>query len=463
MRVTLSGGGKPATPVTLQFDLSGDPQLANAFKDEVKPVVRSMSDGDGGAATDLLRATWDRGSKTVTATTNHLSIFQVIATNVRIVGSAVTDAWKQVGGQANSSCRGKSEATIGAVKLTLTPSKAGPVAGCLRDAGGGAVAVELTNGTRQYYGVTSSPAGQFSNPPLLGGDDVIASWLRQNSSGRADLLTPRSSGRLVLPAGTGSGTIHLDVDPVLLQMKTLLAAVGMVGLDGDAVLSALKDSKEGWDCFTTMAKAPASVIPGNVSDFRQTLTELAQCGLSAADKAVMDRNYVLHRMGVAISLLTTLPDQFLANVTGAIGEVSGDNHLTFTLSEHIPTSTSQSGPIGQSTGEAINRIDVTTWAYDRVEGDTYVADNTGAKKIEVFWKSFAGAEQVRSGCKSTVQIEGPATSEFKEVSGCDSYNSGSYLNAHSPGVYTVTVTVHQDGQPEITAQRTVTILPKGGR
>jgi hypothetical protein len=208
-----------------------------------------------------------------------------------------------------------------------------------------------------------------------------------------------------------------------------------------------------------VAKVPASVIPGNVTDFSNTLTELARCGLSASEKAVTDRNFVLHRMGVALSLLTTLPDQFLANVTGAIGEVSGDNHLTFTLTGQGPTSTSQPAP----TGQVIDRVDVTTWAYDRAEGDTYVADNTGAKKIEVFWKSFAGAEQVRSGCKSTVRIDGPATSEIKEVSGCDSYNSGSYLNAHSPGVYTVTVTVRQDGQPEITAQRTVTVLPKGSR
>ncbi len=463
VQVTLAGGGQPSAPITLQFDLSGDPQLAGAFNDEVRPVVRSISDGDP-AATDLLAASWDPGSKTVTATSTHLSVFQVIATNVGHVMEAVADAWKQVAGQVDSSCREKSEVIIGGATLTLTPSKAGPVAGCLRDAGDGAIGVDFTNGTRQYYGVTSTPAGQFSNPALMGGDDRIASWLHQSSSSPTGLLTPKSTGTLVLPAGTTSGEIHLDVDPVLLQLKTLLAAVGMVGLDGDVVLTALMDSKEVWDCLTTVAKVPAAVIPGNVTDFSNTLSQMAQCGLSASEKAVTDRNFVLHRMGVALSLLTTLPDQFLANVTGAIGEVSGDNHLTFVLTGQVPSpSSSQPAPTGQNAGPVIDRVDVTTWAYDRVEGDTYVADNTGAKKIEVFWKSFAGPEQVRSGCKSTVRIDGPATSETKEVSGCDSYNSGSYLNAHSPGVYTVTVTVHQDGQPDITAQRTVTVIPKGSR
>jgi hypothetical protein len=107
----------------------------------------------------------------------------------------------------------------------------------------------------------------------------------------------------------------------------------------------------------------------------------------------------------------------------------------------------------------IDRVDVTTWAYDRVQGDTYQADNAGGKNIEVFWKSFAGSDQVRSGCSSTVRIEGPGANETKNASGCDSYDPGTYLKVRSPGVYTVTVTVRQNGQPEITAQRTVTILP----
>lgn len=455
VRVMLAGGGQPSGPIMLRFDLSGDPELAGTFSDVVKPVVRSISDGDP-AATDLLAAEWDPVSRTVTATTNHLSIFQVIATNAGQVMDAIADAWKQTTGQVDSSCRAKSEATIGGTQLTLTPSKAGPVVGCLRDAGDGAIAVDFTNGTRQYYGVTSQPAGQFNNPPLMGSDDAIASWLHQNNANTEGLLTPRNTGTLTLPAGTTSATIHLNVDPVLLQLKTIFAGVGMVGLDGDALLTALMDSKQAWDCLLTVANTPGSVIPGNVTDFSSTLTELAQCGLSAAGKAVGDRNFLLHRMGVALSLVTSLPDQFLANVTGAIGEVSGDNRLTFILSGHSPTS-NQPAPTGP-----IDRVDVTTWAYDRVEGDTYVADNFGGKKIEVFWKSFAGTEQVRSGCKSILQIDGPATSQTKEVRGCDSYNPGSLLDVHSPGVYTVTVTVRQAGQDEIRTQRTVTVLPKGG-
>lgn len=112
---------------------------------------------------------------------------------------------------------------------------------------------------------------------------------------------------------------------------------------------------------------------------------------------------------------------------------------------------------------AIDRIDITTWAYDRVEGDTYTADNNGGKSLSVYWKSFAGNEQVRSGCTSTVEIVGPMLSETKNVNGCDSYNPGTTLKTRLPGVYKVTVTVSPEGQPEINAERDVTILPRFGR
>ena len=52
------------------------------------------------------------------------------------------------------------------------------------------------------------------------------------------------------------------------------------------------------------------------------------------------------------------------------------NHLTFILTGQVPTSSSQPAPTGQNAGPVIDRVDVTTWAYDRVEGDTYVADGS---------------------------------------------------------------------------------------
>lgn len=110
----------------------------------------------------------------------------------------------------------------------------------------------------------------------------------------------------------------------------------------------------------------------------------------------------------------------------------------------------------------IDRIDISTWAYDRIDGDSYTADNNGGKSLTVYWKSFAGSEQVRSGCTSTVEIVGPMLSESKNHDGCDSYNPGTTLKTRIPGVYKVTVTVRQAGLPDITADRDVTIVPRLG-
>lgn len=110
----------------------------------------------------------------------------------------------------------------------------------------------------------------------------------------------------------------------------------------------------------------------------------------------------------------------------------------------------------------IDHVDVSTWAYDRLQGDTYLADNNGGKNLTVYWKSFAGSEPVRFGCTSEVTITGFLFSDTKHDSNCDSYNPGTNLHTRLPGVYKVTVTVRQEGQPDISADRDVTILPNLG-
>jgi hypothetical protein len=337
VKLVLGSGTQPKKPIALQFDLSGQPELAAKFSDSVKPVIGSVSDDDP-SVTDLLPGTWDLSSKTVTATTDHLSIFQLIAAGIGQVVNAVTTAWKNAAGTAESPCTDKSELTIGSTKLTLTPSKSGPVAGCLRDAGGG-VEIDFTNGTSQYYAVTSSSAGNFTNPAPLKSDDQIAVWLHANSANHSGLLTPKGTGQLRLSAGTTNASIHLDIDPIALQLKTILTGLDMLGVDEDQLAKAFQDSKSALDCLTT-AVSTVTEPAKNVGELRTALGDVAQCGLAGAQAGYgnADKNQVLHRMSVAISLVTTLPDQLLANITGAIGEFTGDNHLEFMLTSEGPSS-----------------------------------------------------------------------------------------------------------------------------
>jgi hypothetical protein len=179
------------------------------------------------------------------------------------------------------------------------------------------------------------------------------------------------------------------------------------------------------------------------------------------------KNIANKTLGAVLSLGPDVANQLTASLRGFVGEFTGENTELITVLSNKTTTTTPAPPPPPSTGQSaepvIDRVDLTTWAYDRVEGDTYVSDNTGGKKIEVFWKAFSGTQQVRSGCTSAMTIDGPGTSETKNFSSCDFYNSGSFFDVHSPGVYTIRVTVHQESGAAITAQRAVTVLPKGGR
>lgn len=127
-----------------------------------------------------------------------------------------------------------------------------------------------------------------------------------------------------------------------------------------------------------------------------------------------------------------------------------------------PPVTAQQPP--PSTSEAprpipvVDRIQIETWAYDKAGLNTYIADNTGGKKIRVSWTSSAGGYEVNGGCASSVRIQGPDTDQAKNSSNC-SDSMGTYLDVQQPGTYTVTVTTHQDSGAEHSDSVNVTIRP----
>jgi len=268
------------------------------------------------------------------------------------------------------------------------------------------------------------------------------------------VLAGRSSGRFTLNPGITKGDVRMTPQPHGILVKSLLSGVSMFGID----LKQFESIPAAWNCFVTGVNVANIDISVTTTQLNAMIGGIAQCLIATGTATGGNKSKLaaLHRLSVATALLTELPQQLWDFIASGLQEAARDSVKDFRLrsSTTPPTTTEPS-----SADSVIDRVDVTTWAYDRVEGDTYVADNTGAKQIQVFWKSFAGADQIKSGCKSTVQIEGPGTLETKERSGCDSYNPGAYVKARSPGVHTITVTVRQDGQPEITTQHTVTILP----
>ncbi|MEU7141737.1 hypothetical protein ABZ942_19965 [Nocardia sp. NPDC046473] len=348
--LVLGNGAQPGKPVTLKFDLSGSPDLYGKFTDSVRPVIAVEQGGDK-SKPDLLLPNWDTASKTLTTTTDHLSTFQVTLVDAgAALDRAVRQAWQTVAGSLDSPCKDKSDINIGPNKLTLAPSKPGVVAACLRDTGAG-IAVDFTSNSAQYFRVAATPAGKFTNAQPLSGADQLAVALHDSFDHQSGLLSPKGTGTLLLPPGTMSAQLHLDVDLAALQLETILTGLDMLGADGDALVAAFQNSKAGYDCLVTLYQSWTTPNKPDTAEFTKALGDVAQCGLTGAEAAVgnQDAHRVLHRMSVAVSLFTTLPSQLLANITGIIGEFTGDNHLEFTMALGI--SGSWSGTWTTSDGE----------------------------------------------------------------------------------------------------------------
>lgn len=457
--VKLDGGkAQPSAPVQLEFDLSDRPDIVSELTDVVVPVVESVSTTDPDER-DMFTGKWDAATQTLTTEVTHLTDFWVGAFNVlKAIENGIGRTFETLRGDSTSPCREKSELTLDGTEYVLTAASPGAIAGCLVD-NNGSIAIDFENATGGFYAILVAPddiGGDWVvTQPLSIADSAgtLIAGLTPNNKG---VLAPRSSGRFTLNPGIAEADIRMMPQPHGILVKSLLSGISMFGID----LKRLEGIPHAWDCFVTgvnVANIDSSVTTAELNGM---IGGIAQClitaeGATGADKS---KSAALHRLSVATALLTELPQQLWDFTASGLQEAARDSVKDFRLrSSATPTTTTTTTE--PSADPMINRLEVTTWAYDRVEGDTYVADNTGAKQIEVFWKSFAGADQVRSGCTSTVRIEGPGTSETKDESGCDSYNPGTYVKARSPGVHTVTVTVRQDGQPEITAQRTVTVLP----
>ena len=466
-KLVLGEGQQPKQPIELTFDLSGQPDLASRFNDTVKPIVRSISAEDG-SVSDFAVADWDPAAKTVRATTDHLSTFQVIAADI---GKAFQQWANGVvkGGQPSqeSTCASNNEVTIGSTKYTLSASKpSGPVKGCLRNADG-RIAVDLTNGSDQYFGVTSSPAGEFSNPAMLHSDDRLAVWLLGRLGDRSGLLTPKSDGTLTLPATAAS--IQADVDPAALQLKTVFTGLDMLGIGGDALSDVFKVSTGAWDCITTAFDSATRPAKPNVDEFIKSLGDVSKCGLSVADVGGVGDNFVMHRLGVATSLFASLPGQLVANVSGVIGEATGDNHVGFTIkadesSQPPPAPTGALVPLvlksHGSPGDSGNELGPNHFQLGHKlkddHGNFYVS-------LDLRWKT-SDDNAVYQYCtehSKVVDTSGNIVVErHQDLGGGCAYGGGWGFNISAPGSYTYILDVeNRDGDGSVHAEQQFVVDP----
>jgi hypothetical protein len=454
--VAMPNGAQPNKPVTLKFDFSGKPAFGTPG---TVPAVAAVSEGM--TEPEVLPSQWDPSTHTLVAQTDHLSFFLPINLDLKRFGDRITNALNGFLGLSSGKpgCVGE-KLVVDDTTYTLNPPTVPAAWPCLSRSGD-KISVDLSANSPNGWIVRSNPVTSDQSVDLTA--DVAGAF---DQAAYRTLFAPSvGNGTFMLPGGT----THLRFDKANPPREVMLRADPGVTLINGAFLAfhALFPSSKLWDipdvvtCVNTLVTSNFGGDPTGAA-FGNDVEGLTKCMTQATDhlrgKPIDSVATLASRsLGAVLSLGPDIASQLAANLRGFIGEFTGENTETIAvLADQHTTTTSTPSPSGAA---VIDRVDVTTWAYDRTEGDTYKADNTGGKQIEVFWKSFAGSKEVRSGCKSTVRIEGPGANETKQESNCDSYDPGTFLKVHNPGVYTVTVTVQQDGQPDITAQRTVTILP----
>lgn len=457
--ITLDGGaGQPSQPLKVQFDLSDRPDLAAAITDKARPVLESVS-ATNPDQRDMFTATWDPGTKTVTAEVTHLTNFWLSVFNVfSSIETGIGKAFEFVRGTTDSPCREHSELSLNGTDYVLTTVSPGAVAGCLAE-DNGAVAIDFTNATGGFYTIAVAPGdigGAWVVTQALSMADSAGSLVASATPNSKGVLAGRSAGRLTLNSGISEGDVRLQPQPQGILTKSLLSGVGMLGLD----LGPLDNIPETWDCFATIANTTKLDGSASIAEMVSGIGGISQCLVTQAKVSGGDgvRMAALHRLGVAVDLLTELPTQLGDFIAVGLQQAARNSVLDFRLRTAVPTPTetpTSQPPAPEST--VIDRVDVSTWAYDRIEGDNYKADNNGGKSVAIYWKSYAGEKQIRSGCTSTLEVTGPGFAKTVDSSGCDSYNPGTYVKVKSPGTYTATIRVHQDGQPDFVAERNFTI------
>lgn len=470
-QLTLEDGLQPRKPITLTFDLSGQPEIVRQISDSVRPIVAVNSDDP--VSSDLLPAEWNAVSKSVTTTTTHLSSFQVLLTDVgQVLTDSFTQVWVASAGGSDELCSEKSELDLAGMKYTLTASKSGVVAACLRAAEEG-IAVDFATKSAQYYEVNSQPPGQFVNQGPLQGTDQLAVLLRSSlSGGNSGLLTPKGAGTLVLPAGTATGVVRLDVDAAALQLETILTGLDMYGIQGDELVDAFQATKSAYDCLVTVYESLTDPSKASVGEFTKVLGDLAQCGLAGATGAVGDsQGRILHKMSVVTSLFTALPSQLMANITGIAGEINGDNHLEYTLESRGPVRATSTAPSPNNTGatlELITKITPNGFGFTRGPDHYEISDvhkNNGRFYVDVnyHWKLNRPEGSDLGYCRAHARItnsEGTEIARYDDTGFNICQGGGAFgtnTPIYDPGTYTVTVDVETERGAALSIARDFTV------
>lgn len=299
--VSLDGGSlQPASPITLEFRIDPGPSSG-----DFAVLAEDQTTGSGMA---LLESTWDESRGVLTATTEHLSWFMPVLVDAKRFTDSILEQMTLALGLETSApgCfDAPSELDVSIV------GDGDQVAWPCATATSSGVAWSLQSNSPLVWQVLTKPVADFEPQGSLKASGVLTLL----AANRLIDVEAIKGDAVVIPGGTLKGTmsgsapfqIDLDVEPGLSQVATIALGLGLF------VPEAVMKRIDGTACFADILERVTT--PPSAAFLSTILSCFA--GLVGG------------KVGSLLSIVTSAPSLFLAQLQGIVREVSGTSTVQF--------------------------------------------------------------------------------------------------------------------------------------
>lgn len=456
--LTYADGAQPDGSLGLSFDLSRDPRFANVG--ESVPAVVALSEGD--EHVEVLGSTWDASSRTLTATTDHLSKFWPALLDPKAVTDRMSGAALGFLQQASPrpDCVGRT-AEVGTMTYSLDPPFTAEHWLCLRE-NAGAVSIEVISNSPNGWTVQSTPAFSAHRPvvdrSLTGLIDLAAfETVFANAYGDGSYVAPGGSTTLDYGPDLPPQRLTLQLDPGMALLRSLFLGVQAFypsipfGAPDDAfactkILDAAREAME-----------PTGVGAGN---FHREVSDCLSLSVGSDKAETKEARFNASRL----SILTMVPDALTtltANVRGAVAPFLGQSTYTVNVrtSQNAAPVAASNATVDLSTKVTDNGWGVELGPNHFRVSDLMKRDGRYFADTNYEWRINRPDGSDLGYCQGHVQILGPSGVEVAryDQTGFDQCRGGGTWGTNTrifdAGTYTVNLEVLMEKGPTLTASQ----------
>jgi hypothetical protein len=326
MSISLDDEAQPEQPVQLEFRIPDDAVITEGSS--VFVVAQSARQEQP----ELLEAQWNPAKRTMTATTNHFSLFVPVIVDVQKTlagfGQAVDDVL-MFSRTNQPACFGQ-DPLEGDASITVSPIAGQEVWPCL-NLDGKTLSLQLQNNSPLVWEYASDPSVDPSIPTAKTAAGVIMAAMYpyiEGGSAQAIVL-PDETGRIDYDISDLPITGELDALPAMMLVGILAKAVGEV-------------MPPGWDELVSRAECVADIADAVTSE--SEAVDISVTVLNCFGSAVGGTPALI------LTLITSGPAALYGSIYGFWGEFADGNLLTFDITLDEPPA-SPLGDTAELTGK----------------------------------------------------------------------------------------------------------------